>query len=215
MTEGSFRSWEDFFYPGTEVLRNKPGLRDAGELERFERGRTFGRIVQLRAGTVTVPGRFDLAHLQAIHAHVFQDVFEWAGQLRGFSLFKDGSEFCRPEYLTDFAADVFGRLAAVNHLRGLPPAEFARRAADVLGDLNALHPFREGNGRSQRSFTELLAQHAGHRIIWPADMEQINIAASVASLRGDNSGLVELMARSVIPPTDSSSAVPDAGISSA
>lgn len=61
MSTGSFRVWEDFVYPGTEVLRNKAGLRDAAALERFERGRTFGRLVELRAGAVAVTGRFDLA----------------------------------------------------------------------------------------------------------------------------------------------------------
>lgn len=199
MPERPFRVWEDLVYPGTNLLRNKNGLRDADALERFERGRTFGRLVQLRARQVTIPGRFDLAHLQAVHAHIFQDVYEWAGQLRSFPLFKDGSEFCRPEFLTDFAAEVFGRLAAAGHLRARSTQEFVNGAADLLGDLNALHPFREGNGRSQRAFVELLAFQASQEVVWPDDMEQVNIAASVASLRGDNRGLVDLLARSVVP----------------
>ncbi len=197
MTQSPFRSWEDFFYPGTEALRNKPGVRDAAELERFERGRTAGRLGQLRAGTVVLAGRWDLAHLQAIHAHVFGDVYESAGQLRSFPLFKGGSEFCRPEYLGDFAGEVFGRLAAADHLRGRSVAEFVGGAADLLADLNALHPFREGNGRSQRAFVELVARYAGHEVVWPAGMEQVNTAASVDAMRGDNRGLTDLLSRSV------------------
>lgn len=200
MPERPFRAGSDFVYSGTEVLRNKAGLRDAAALERFERGRTFGRLVELRAGAVTIAGRFDLAHLQAIHAHVFQDVYEWAGQVREVRLFKAGSEFCRPEFLRAYARDVLDRLATADHLRQLPVAEFVRGAADLLGDLNALHPFREGNGRAQRAFVELLARQAGHEVVWPADLEQVNVAASVDSLRGDNGGLVTLLARSVTTP---------------
>ncbi len=181
-------------------MRNKAGLLDAAALERFERGRTFGRLVELRAGAVTVVGRFDLAHLQAIRAHVFQDVYRvgWPGAR--IPLFKSGSAFCQPEQLTEFAHEVFDRLAAADHLRSRPAAEFVNGAADLLADLNALHPFRESNGRSERAFVDLLARYAGQEVVWPPDLEQVNIAASVSSRRGDNRGLVDVLSRSVTTP---------------
>ncbi len=197
MTE--FRSWEDFFWPGTEVLRNTLGIREQDRLDAAERALTYGRLVELRAHH-TVAGRFDLAHLQAIHGYLFQDVYAWAGHLRTFGLIKGDSEFCRPEHLTSYAAEVFGRLAANDFLRELDRDSFVHEAAELLGDLNALHPFRDGNGRSQRAFLELLSDAAGHPIVWPASIEARNVTASIASLHGDNAGLRELIADSLARP---------------
>lgn len=149
--------------------------------------------MQVRTSTPLSSGRFDLAHLRAIHAHVFQDDYEWAGRLRTVPLFKADSEFCRPEHLISYAREVFDTLACKAHLCGLTEAEFVQEAAGLLGDLNALHPFREGNGHSQRIFMQLLAERAGYPIVWPADMQARNSAASIASLRGDNRGLAELI----------------------
>jgi len=199
MSSPPFRSWEDYFWPGTEVLRKKAGLRDPAELESFEGSRTLGRMVQLRAWT-PVPGRFDLAHLQAVHRYLFQDVYEWAGQIRSFPLTKGSNLFCLPEHITSSAADIFDKLARDGYLRGLDVDTFAVKAADLLGDLNALHPFREGNGRTQRAFVEQVAAAAGHPIEWPSRIGRRNIGASRASLAGDNTGLQELVRDSLFAP---------------
>jgi cell filamentation protein len=188
-----FREWSGFFWPRTEVLRNKLGLHDQEDLEQAERRLTFGRLVELRAHDA-VPGSFDLAHFQAVHAYVFQDVYEWAGQLRAVTLTKGGSEFCRPEHIRTYAEQVFSRLAINDLLCGLDVEPFVYEAAEVLGDINALHPFREGNGRSQRAFIELLSDNAGHPIVWPSHAEERNVRASLAAMHGDNSGLRELIA---------------------
>lgn len=108
--------------------------------------------------------------------------------------------FCQPEHIVSYAAEVFDRLTDSDWMRGLDEESFICAAADVLGDLNALHPFREGNGRSQRAFIELLSDDAGHPIVWPADLEQRNIQASIASRRCDNAGLQELIAEGLRPP---------------
>lgn len=191
-----FRSWDDFFWPGTQVLRNKLGLQDQDQLDRAERALTYGRLIALRTTSVA-PGRFDLTHLQAIHRYLFQDIYDWAGEVRTFTLVKGETEFCRPEHVASCAAEVFGGLANNDLLRGLDIASFVHEAAELLGHLNALHPFREGNGRTQRAFLELLSDAAGHPVVWPEGMEQRNIEASIASMRGDNSGLRELIAESV------------------
>jgi hypothetical protein len=93
-----------------------------------------------------LPGRYDLAHLQAFHRYILGDVYDWAGQLRTVSIAK-GSVFCLPQHLESYAADVFGRLAAAERLRGLARDPFITGLAGFLADVNALHPFREGNGR--------------------------------------------------------------------
>ena len=78
---------EDYLYPGTDVLRNRLDVRNTQELERVERALTLGRLVELRS-TGAGAGGFDFAHLQAVHRHVFQDVYEWAGQVRAVTLGK-------------------------------------------------------------------------------------------------------------------------------
>ncbi|MCX6415646.1 MAG: cell filamentation protein Fic, partial [Actinobacteria bacterium] len=88
---------EDFLYPGTDVLRNRLNITNAQELERAERALTFGRLVELRS-TGAGAGGFDFAHLQAIHRHVFQDVYEWAGQVRAVTLGKGTTQFCLPQH---------------------------------------------------------------------------------------------------------------------
>lgn len=94
-----------------------------------------------------------------------------------------------PKHIESFADHTFTRLAAADYLRGLDRAEFIDGLTELLGDLNALHPFRDGNGRTQRAFCGQLARHAGHQLRWaPMDPAE-NITASRASLRGDNTAL--------------------------
>ncbi|HLN66390.1 MAG TPA: Fic family protein [Streptosporangiaceae bacterium] len=96
-----------------------------------------------------------------------------------------GSVFCLPQHLESYAAEVFGRLAAADRLRGLARYPFITALAGFLGDVNALHPFREGNGRAQRSFFSQLAHDAGHHIAWVRMDPDRNMAASAAALHGD------------------------------
>ena len=92
---------EDFLYPGTNVLRNRLNITDAEELERAEGALTFGRLVELRS---TGAGAGDFAHLQAIHRHMLQDIYEWAGQVRAVTLGKGTTQFCLPQHLESLAA---------------------------------------------------------------------------------------------------------------
>lgn len=194
---GRFARPEDYLYPETNVLRNRLDLTDAHELERAERALTFGRLVELRS-TSAAPGGFDFAHLKAIHRNVFQDVYEWAGQVRSVTLGKDTTQFCLPQHLDASAADIFGELAARDLLRGLTTAQFADAAADLLADLNALHPFREGNGRTQRAFVELLSDHAGHPLAWPRIDPGRMVQASIDAMRGDNGGLRAIVGEALL-----------------
>ncbi|MFR9802568.1 Fic/DOC family protein [Pseudonocardia sp. RS010] len=134
--------------PCTGLLRNKLGITDADELDRVGAEVTALRLVQLREQGL--PGSYDLAHLQAFHRFIFGDLYDWAGQLRTVATAKEDL-FCLPQHLVGFAEDVFGKLARRDHhLRGLDRAAFIDKLAELLGELNALHPFREGNGRAQR-----------------------------------------------------------------
>jgi cell filamentation protein len=139
-----------------------------------------------------LPGAYDLDHLRTFHHYILGDVYEWAGELRTVSIAKE-SLFCLPQHLTSYAADVFGRLAAADRLRGLNREQFIARLAEFLADVNALHPFREGNGRAQRAFFSQLAHDAGHHIDWIRMDPDRNTAASAAAHRGDPAPLTELL----------------------
>ena len=142
-------------------------------------------------------GRFDLAHLQAIHKHLFVDLYEWAGRLRTIDISKGGNRFANHMQIESAAAPILQQLAKENHLAGLGAEAFSDRAAYYLGELNALHPFREGNGRAQREFISHLAHTNGYYVAWenmaPADL----LAASIASFHGDASKLAGVIRRNL------------------
>jgi cell filamentation protein len=168
--------------PVTGTLRNKLGLSAAGESEAAEREITHAALIFLRESPV-LPS-FDLMHLCAVHRRIFGDVYEWAGQLRTVAIAK-GSWFCLPQYIESSSAETFRALHGENHLRGLPRDMFTERLTHYLGEVNAIHPFREGNGRAQRAFFEQLASDAGFILDWQRLDADRNIAASAAIMRGD------------------------------
>jgi cell filamentation protein len=168
--------------PVTGVLHNKLGLRTADELEAAEREITHAALILLRESPVRAT--WDLAHLCTIHRRIFGDIYEWAGQIRTVAIAK-GSLFCLPQYIEPAAADIFATLRAENFLRGLERRLFIERLAYFLGEVNAVHPFREGNGRTQRAFFEHLALDAGFTIGWQHLDAARNVEASAAIMRGD------------------------------
>lgn len=171
--------------PISGVLHNKPGLRDDASLKEFEYEHTAGRLREL--AQTPIEGKFDMAHLKAIHGYVFQDVYDWAGQARVVNISKGGSAFTHPGYLDSHGAKIAAALESENFLKGLDKPAFVDRLAHHYAELNALHPFREGNGRVTREFLGQLARGAGYELDQTKidnTKEQWNLAAK-ASVRGD------------------------------
>lgn len=152
-------SSDPYVYPGTNVLKNLAGLTDSDRLRRFER-----MVTTVRAEQGSPRGRFDLPHLKAIHRHLFQDVYSWAGELRIIQLSKGGSDFLFTQFLEKGVADVHRRIVRNRFFQGSTADAFAKGASIVMGDLNHCHPFREGNGRTQLQFLKQLAYGAGHHL---------------------------------------------------
>lgn len=150
-------SSDPYVYPGTAVLRNRPGIREPDQLDRIER-----QLVTQRAREGIPNGDFDLKHLRAIHRHLFQDVYDWAGELRTIEISKGGHQFQLRRYIETGMADVHRRIRAGGHFVGLSREEFAKRAGEIIGDVNYVHPFREGNGRTQLVYLKQLSSRAGH-----------------------------------------------------
>ena len=185
MTAGGYDAFTDpYCYEGTSVLRNKPGLRTEAELEAFEM-----EMYDERVGEPLPDGDFGPAHYCAVHHHLFQDVYDWAGQYRTVRTSKGGNPFCFPEYIEAEMTRLFARLSGDAFGSQASFAVFAPAAADFLGELNAIHPFREGNGRTQLGFVHLLAQRAGHRLDFSRLDPPAFMRAMIVSFSGDTAPL--------------------------
>lgn len=179
--------------PDYIVLRNRLNIRDADELDMFER-----EFVMQRIAEGVPPGDFDFAHLKAIHRHLFQDVYEWAGELRTVEIAKDGHGFQFRRYIETDMADIHRRLVARDFLKDLDTASFAREAGAIIGDVNYVHPFREGNGRTQLLYLEQLASRAGHRL----DLTRLNRENWMTASREAHVGRYEAMAACIATAID-------------
>jgi cell filamentation protein len=152
--------------PGTAVLKNKAGITDQDQLDEYEGDFTAIRLLELTQNPVE--GSFDLAHLCKIHQYLFQDVYDWAGEVRTVDIIRGDSRFCNVRHIQSYSNTVFSALAAEKYLVNLEPKVFAHRLAHYLSEINAIHPFREGNGRVQRLFISQLAEHAGNYLDYSA-----------------------------------------------
>ncbi len=176
--------------PVSGVLYNKLGLGAAG-LEAAEREITHAALILLEESPVS-PG-YDLPHLREIHRRIFCDIYRWAGQIRTVTIAKGGAMFCLPQYIDSSAAVIFSELHNEDCLRGLRRAAFVGRLAYYLGEVNALQPFREGNGRAQRAFFGQLARTAGFTLAWQHLDPGRNVEASAAIMRGDPEPMREML----------------------
>ena len=170
---------DPYLYADTDVLKNLVGIRDNNELEALEL-----YMVGLRFDEPIPTGKLDSHHYRKIHNHLFQDVYEWAGIYRTIRIAKGGDWFCYPDHINSQMEQLFETLKSNGYLQNLEVEEFIPRAAKFLSDLNAIHPFRDGNGRAQVTFITLLAETAGH----PINIEKLNpktfLAAMIASFKG-------------------------------
>lgn len=190
---------DPYLVPRTQVLRNKLGLTDEIALRQYDYEASAARAMELRERPIA--GRFDLDHLKAIHRHLFQDVYEWAGQPRTTGLSKGGSSFVRVELIDAVGAKLAQRLEADGYLRGLDKGMFTKKLTEHFAAWNSMHAFREGNGRATREFFGELARGAGYVI----DFRRIDNSrdqwnqASRRAHAGDLIGLEEILRAAVRP----------------
>lgn len=166
---------DPYVYPGTNVLRNLRDIRDAELLSRFEAIATTRRSIELEDDPIQ-------ASFEARH------------------LFKSGDPFAFHQHIVSSLDKVCAELTSERHLAGADPERFACRGAYYLGEINAIHPFREGNGRAQRGFIGQLAVSNGLAIDWTQVSREEMIEASRLSLRVNNTGLEELLKKALGKP---------------
>lgn len=187
---------DPYVYPATNILRNLRDIRDPDLLAEFEAEATARRLRQLEGRPIA--GSFDSLHLQSIHRHIFQDVFPWAGEFRTVNIGKSGDWFAFTEYIESSLSKTLGDLKDECYLESLPLPTFCRRAAHYLGEINAIHPFREGNGRAQREFIRQLARRNGYTADWSLVSRDEMIEASKASFKfGNNTDFVRILTRAL------------------
>lgn len=168
-----------YCYPGTDTLKNKLDIKDPQVLSNVERTLTAQRQVELMLNPIK--GSFDLKHLQEIHKHLFQDVYEFAGKVRTEDIAKDNFMFAPSRFIEPAAQDLFKNLQREN-FKDIPAEKVAERTAYHMAEINVLHPFREGNGRSQREFARTFLLSKGYEIDWSrVDTDRL-LQASIRSV---------------------------------
>ena len=142
--------------------------------------------------------KFDLAHLKRIHLALFQDVYDWAGKLRTVDISRGNSRFANVRFIESAAHEMFNKLAREHWLKRLDLDQLSARLAHYLSEINALHPFREGNGSVQRIFISQLSYAAGYQLDY-SDLEQDQIYQAMESaFHGEESNLAGLIQQRLI-----------------
>lgn len=207
---------DPYCYPGTSVLKNLGGHKTAQKLKAFET-----LVVTLRAKDLfdnPIQGEFSISRLKETHRRLFEGVYAWAGQFREQTgwIGKDrglgygGVRYCDSRFIDNELNKVFQSLAETRHLKGLPLEQFPERAAYFYGELDAIHPFREGNSRTLRKFMFDMGVSAGYEMHWEKTNRDENTrnrlyrARDIAVLRADHSELTKIFTEVTTPVKDTS-----------
>lgn len=165
-----------YCYEDSFILKNKLGIKNQEELEEAERNITALRILQLKTGELR--GEPNFKYLCKIHKHIFGDIYPWAGKIRTVDISK-GNMFCNSQFILENAEEIFANLKKENYLQDYHDIKkMSERLSYYLSEINALHPFREGNGRAQREFIIVLARRAGFYVDFSKVSQKEMIKAS-------------------------------------
>lgn len=191
--------WKGYVHPAYDLtLRNKldpdaKTIQTPSQLVAAEE-----EFVEARAATLAtsgVPVSYDLAGLRSVHRHLFQDVYEWAGDLRTVQTGRrDSPDFVWFDKLEGVIEGVAETIQDTNLLRGLPSSQYPHALAYVYHWINHAHVFREGNGRTQRAFVAALARESGRRVDWTVLPAGLNDVASLKAMQGEQEPLREMFA---------------------
>lgn len=191
------QDWQGYFIPGTSVLSNRVGARTSEALRDAENDLVEVRVIALREDPGILGNRtYNLAYLQAIHRHLFQDVYVWAGDLRTVGIEKGGESFCPPGNIGQPMDHVAAEIHRLKRLTDVLSEDLARTVAYLYDYANFAHPFREGNGRATREFFDLLLSERGAGLDWQkTDLSELHTACHSARAEHDLDGLVDMFAK--------------------
>jgi len=175
----------------TGVLKNLLGISSSKELENAEADITAAVIASLPDEPAL--GDFDLEHLKNIHWELFNSIYSWAGEIRTVEIAKESTRFANSDAIEQAAKTLFEELHSENLLKDLPRDQYVQRLAHYYSEINVLHPFREGNGRTQRVFFSQLVVVTGYRLAWERMDANENLRACIAAYEGDEKLLVAML----------------------
>ena len=149
-----------YCYKDSDVLVNKFDIHDNKKLEEIERKIVLAKLYELRQNHQI--GNFDDSHFVGIHRFLFEDIYPFAGLFRNENIAKGNFSFAEWEYIEDELKKLLDQLKEENYLQNLDRDTFIKRLSYYMAELNVLHPFREGNGRTIREFIRQLAYKNGY-----------------------------------------------------
>ena len=149
-----------YCYKNSDILVNKFDIHDNKKLEEIERKIVLAKLYELRQNHQI--GNFDVSHFVGIHRFLFEDIYPFAGLFRNENIAKGNFSFAEWEYIEDELKKLLENLKEENYLQNLDRDTFIKRLSYYMAELNVLHPFREGNGRTIREFIRQLAYKNGY-----------------------------------------------------
>ena len=185
----SYERTANYCYKDSDVLINKLNITNDEDLYNAERELVSYRTYELNE--MPLKGNFDFKYLKDIHKYLFQDVYRWAGDIRNCNIAKQDL-FCLAEHIELFGNDVFDKLKQEKYYVNYDNDTKLDKLVELFTDINALHPFREGNGRSQRLFIESLAKINGIYLDLTNVSKMDMIIASHESINGNYKKLKEM-----------------------
>jgi cell filamentation protein len=193
----TYEGSENYCYPGTNILRNKLGIRDDNALTIAEREITSLKLLKIY--NMVQMNEFNFETLCKIHKIIFEDIYEWAGLIRrGDFLSKGNSIFCRGQYIVKNAKIIFDNIIKENNLCGLNKSKFIERIAYYMGEINALHPFREGNGRTAREYFRQLSLNAEYTLDFSKTEKEKLLTADIEAFNGEYDKLINILEKIII-----------------
>lgn len=186
----SIETSESNCYPNTTCLINKFNIKDDKKLSEIEAEITFAKAAVLESEEAKPP--FDFEYYKSIHYFLFEDLYDFAGQLRSVDISKKGTAFCSAKELEKSCEACFKRLKEQNCFIGLSKENFVNEIVDFYCTTNFLHPFREGNGRTQRIFISKLIKYNGYDFEFSNIDPDLLIIATIKSSNGITDDLYTL-----------------------
>lgn len=186
----------DNCYEGTTCLINKLNITDEDTLKAVESAITFAKISELEQ--TPIKGDFDFIHYKAIHRYIFEDLYDWAGEIRKVDISKKGTSFVLADSIEEIADRCFLRLKKENYFKTDKFDLFVENIVDFYCATNMLHPFREGNGRTQRVFISQLIRKNGYDIDFSEIDSDELIIATIQAANGVTDFLKDIFKRIII-----------------
>lgn len=183
--------------PATGLLTNLLNITDPDVLLFVESGAVAKRLNELYDKPLQI---HSINELFTIHKHLFQDIYSWAGKQRTVEISKDGKQFFLLAYFDAGLRYIDSQIAAYKLIPKNNKADIALKLAEILDSINYMHPFREGNGRTQREFLRLLALEKSYALnLNPPDNKNVFELYMKGTIASDIQLLSNLIFELLIP----------------